>query len=298
MLIIVLLWLMGTGSAESTSPQPSGNRLLIVSAKKISEHGQKLDIKLQSGDHVEVPAQDVNAHATETVRAALRSQSPSLHLTPPERVVVVNVASLTNADDHGRLTLTLPSGATVHCRADDVRPDPQLTFLRTILTEEIYKAASTPARQAPAPLPQTGVPPTDHPFGPSFEFDTKGVDFDSWTRRFVAQVRQNWLVPYAAMTLHGHTALRFTVHRDGAITDVTVIQPSEVEAFTKGAVNAIKGSNPTVPLPQEYPDESMVMTVVFYYNEPPPQIPKLLIEGAGRHVDESGRHGQSGSGLP
>jgi TonB family protein len=277
-LIIFLLWLIRTGAAQSTTPQPSGNRLLIVSAKKISEEGQKLDIKLQSGDHIEVPAKDVNDHATETVRAALRSQSPRLHLTPPERVVVVNVATLTNADSHGRLTLTLSSGATVRCRADDVRPDPQLTFLRTILTEDIYRAATNPSPQTPATLPQTGVPPTDHPFGPSLEFDTKGVDFESWTRRFVAQVRQNWLIPYAAMTLHGHTALRFTVHRDGAITDVTVLQPSEVEAFTKGAVNAITGSNPTVPLPQEYPDESMVMTVVFYYNEAPAKSPGRRIE--------------------
>lgn len=29
-------------------------------------------------------------------------------------------------------------------------------------------------------------------------------------------------------------------------------------------------SSPTVPLPAEYPDEKMVMTVIFYYNENPP----------------------------
>jgi TonB family protein len=107
-------------------------------------------------------------------------------------------------------------------------------------------------------------------FGPSFQFDSKGVDFGSWLRRFRAQVYRNWLIPYAAMALHGHTVLRFTIHRDGTITDLIVLQPSSIDAFTKAAFNAIRTSNPTVPLPQEYPDESMVMTVIFYYNETPP----------------------------
>ena len=107
-------------------------------------------------------------------------------------------------------------------------------------------------------------------FGPSFQFDTKGVDFGSWLRRFRAQVYTNWMIPYAAMALHGHTVLRFTIHRDGTITDLMILQPSTVDAFTKAAFNAIKASNPTVPLPQEYPDEKMVMTVIFYYNENPP----------------------------
>jgi TonB family protein len=107
-------------------------------------------------------------------------------------------------------------------------------------------------------------------FGPSFQFDSKGVDFGSWLRRFKAQVYRNWLIPYAAMALHGHAVLRFTIHKDGTVTDLIVLQPSSVDAFTKAAFNAIKGSNPTVPLPTEYPDESMVMTVIFYYNEMPP----------------------------
>jgi len=107
-------------------------------------------------------------------------------------------------------------------------------------------------------------------FGPSFQFDTKGVDFGSWLRRFRAQVYSNWMIPYAAMALHGHTVLRFTIHRDGTITDLMILQASTVDAFTKAAFNAIRASNPTVPLPQEYPDEKMVMTVVFYYNENPP----------------------------
>jgi outer membrane biosynthesis protein TonB len=107
-------------------------------------------------------------------------------------------------------------------------------------------------------------------FGPSIQFDTKGVDFGPWLRRFVAQIRRNWFVPYAAMSLRGHVVLSFKVHRDGSITDLQVMQPSSIDAFTKSSFNAIKLSNPTVPLPLEFPDENAPFIVTFYFNETPP----------------------------
>jgi len=107
-------------------------------------------------------------------------------------------------------------------------------------------------------------------FGPSIQFDTKGVEFGPWLRRFVAQIRRNWFVPYAAMSLRGHVVLSFKVHKDGTITDLLVNQPSAIDAFTKSAFNAIKSSNPTVPLPLEFPDENAPFVVTFYFNETPP----------------------------
>ena len=106
-------------------------------------------------------------------------------------------------------------------------------------------------------------------FGPQIQFDTKGVEFGPWVRRFVAQVKRNWFIPYAAMSLRGHVVLTFNVHRDGRITDLTVLKPSVVEAFTNAAFNAILSSNPTQPLPTEYPDDRAFFTVTFYYNETP-----------------------------
>jgi TonB family protein len=107
-------------------------------------------------------------------------------------------------------------------------------------------------------------------FGPSIQFDTKGVEFGPWLRRFVAQIRRNWFVPYAAMSLRGHVVLSFKVHKDGSISDLQIMQPSAIDAFTKSAFNAIKLSNPTVPLPLEFPDENAPFIVTFYFNETPP----------------------------
>jgi TonB family protein len=106
-------------------------------------------------------------------------------------------------------------------------------------------------------------------FGP-LQFDTKGVEFGPWIRRFISQVRRNWFVPMAAMTMRGRVVITFFVHRNGALTDVTVIRPSEIESFNQAAVNALLASNPTTPLPPEYPDDKAFFTVTFYYNESPP----------------------------
>jgi TonB family protein len=105
--------------------------------------------------------------------------------------------------------------------------------------------------------------------GASIQFDTKGVEFGPWLRRFVAQVRRNWFIPMAAYTMRGHVVLQFNIHKNGSITDVAVVQPSGIESFNIAAYNAIIASNPVDPLPPEYPADRAFFTVTFYYNEQP-----------------------------
>lgn len=107
-------------------------------------------------------------------------------------------------------------------------------------------------------------------FGPAIQFDTKGVEFGPWIRRFVAQIKRNWFIPYAAMSMKGHVVVTFYVHKDGTISALAVPGPSKIEAFDNAAYNALASSNPTQPLPPEYPSERARFTVTFYYNEAPP----------------------------
>jgi TonB family protein len=107
-------------------------------------------------------------------------------------------------------------------------------------------------------------------FGPWIQFDTKGVEFGPWIRRFVAQIRSNWNVPYAAMAMQGHVVVTFNVHKSGAISELQVAEPAAVGGFNNAAINALAASNPTYPLPSEYPSDSAFFTITFYYNETPP----------------------------
>ena len=106
-------------------------------------------------------------------------------------------------------------------------------------------------------------------FGPEIQFDTKGVEFGPWIRRFIAQVKRNWFIPYAAMSNKGHVVVTFNVHKDGSITDLNVVGPCPVEPFNNAAFGALAASNPTQPLPPEYPSERAFFTVTFFYNETP-----------------------------
>lgn len=107
-------------------------------------------------------------------------------------------------------------------------------------------------------------------FGSAIQFDTKGVEFGPWVRRFIAQIKRNWFVPYAAMSLRGHVAVSFNVHKDGSITDLVVVGACPIDAFNNSSFNAIAASNPTMALPPEYPSDKAFFTVTFFYNETPP----------------------------
>ena len=104
---------------------------------------------------------------------------------------------------------------------------------------------------------------------PSIQFDTKGVEFGPWLRRFIAQIRRNWFIPYAAMSMRGHVVVTFYVHKDGRITDVQVLRPSPIDAFNRSAQQRDPRVTPTQPLPPEYPDDKAFFTVTFFFNEAP-----------------------------
>jgi TonB family protein len=104
----------------------------------------------------------------------------------------------------------------------------------------------------------------------TIQFDSKGVEFGPWLRRFVAQVKRNWFIPAATMMKKGHVVITFNVHKDGALTDIEIKSSSGIDSFDRAAANALVGSNPTQPLPAEYPSEKAFFTVTFLYNELPP----------------------------
>ena len=108
--------------------------------------------------------------------------------------------------------------------------------------------------------PQGGV----NEFGPAIQFDTKGVEFGPWIRRFVAQVKRNWFVPNAAICDARPRHHQFNVHKDGSITDINVVRPSEVDSFNRSAFNAILGVESDPAAAAGYPADKAFFTVTFF----------------------------------
>jgi TonB family protein len=189
-----------------------------------------------------------------------RNQGP---LTPPAPPAPQNQTRATNPGEAPDALRTPTGGSSLSYQ----REAESGRAAATSPLSQALKNLSRYAEQAAFENPNGGQ---TNAFGPAIQFDTKGVEFGPWIRRFIAQVKRNWFVPYAAMSLKGHVVITFNVHKNGALTDLTVIGPSSVDSFNNAAFNALATSNPTEPLPVEYPSDKAFFTVTFYYNEPPP----------------------------
>ena len=145
------------------------------------------------------------------------------------------------------------------------------TALSLSRTDQERDGAQQVIKGVDAARAQAAVPKAAGQFGPEMTFDTKGVEFGPWIRRFVAQVKRSWLIPSQPTSIKGHVVLTFNVHKDGTITDVDVRSSAGIDAFDDAAKAAIITPNQATPLPPEYPDEKAFFTVTFYYNEVPPR---------------------------
>ena len=103
-------------------------------------------------------------------------------------------------------------------------------------------------------------------YGPDIQFDSKGVEFGPWLRRFIAQIKRNWYVPQNAMLMSGKVVIQFYVSKDGRLSELKIVGPSQFDAYNVSSMNALKNSNPTLPLPPEYPDDRAFFTITFHYD--------------------------------
>lgn len=185
--------------------------------------------------------------------------------TPPQRAEATPQPQPKAADD-GNQAVKLPeSPAAVDPKGVEVQQPRGPSA--GVLADAIRNVQKYASRDSYVNL-QGGA---DQDFAPSIQFDTKGVEFGPWLRRFIAQIRRNWFIPESAMFQKGHVVITFYVGKDGRITELKVLRPSEVGAFNNSAYGALATSNPTYPLPPEYPDDRAFFTVTFYFNENPGQ---------------------------
>jgi TonB family protein len=104
----------------------------------------------------------------------------------------------------------------------------------------------------------------------TLSFDTKGFAWGDYARQVYLIVRKNWYdrIPIAAWYgQKGKVFIKFTIERDGTITDVDIQRSSGVSPLDRAAENAIRASE-LPPLPRDYSGEREGVTFGFYYNLP------------------------------
>jgi TonB family protein len=119
------------------------------------------------------------------------------------------------------------------------------------------------------------VPPAPGSVGSGLELlsDSKGVDFHSYLTQILAAVKRNWqaVLPESARRgeRRGKVTVRFSVSRDGKVTNVQITVPSGTDALDRAAIAGISATNPFPPLPAEYNGLPIRLQFVFYYNMRP-----------------------------
>lgn len=105
-------------------------------------------------------------------------------------------------------------------------------------------------------------------------FETQWYEWGEYAQSMVSRIRVNWYanMPQIIRTgLKGVVSIRFTIQRDGRITDITILSTSRVPPYDFAARKAIELSSPLNPLPKDFPNPNERVTAMFYYNRDVPQ---------------------------
>jgi TonB family protein len=122
----------------------------------------------------------------------------------------------------------------------------------------------------------TGIPDANNPNfnmpGPQILSDTMGVDFDPYLLRVYLIVQRNWysVIPeIARMGRKGRVVLEFTIHKDGSVDNLQMMDGSGTSSMDSAALSSIRFSNPFPPLPAEFPGGFVHLRFGYFYNMSP-----------------------------
>jgi TonB family protein len=105
-------------------------------------------------------------------------------------------------------------------------------------------------------------------------FETQWYDWGPYAQSMVSKIRVNWYanMPQIIRTgMKGNVTIRFTIQRDGTITDLTILKSSGVPPYDYAAKKAIELSSPLNALPKDFPNAFERVTCSFFYNMEVPQ---------------------------
>jgi TonB family protein len=97
---------------------------------------------------------------------------------------------------------------------------------------------------------------------------TYAWEWAPYINQFKKKLYNVWVTPPAYHRLgliYGDSVVRFSITRDGQITDFEVLQHTGHESLQQSSVNAINAVFPFLPLPEHFPDERLTITARLIY---------------------------------
>lgn len=203
--------------------------------------------------------------------------------TPPSGAGATERPSRGSAPSPAR-TAAGPAGATAPSRSESARDSGGLAFREpeegqtapSVDWKSAIAQAARPSRNGGAggfAPPSLGGERGYAEQGP-LSFETQWYDWGEYAQSMVSRIRVNWYanMPQIIRTgLQGVVTIRFTIQRDGTITDIEILSSSGVPPYDFAARKAIELSSPLNPLPKDFPNPDERVTVMFYYNREIPR---------------------------
>lgn len=139
--------------------------------------------------------------------------------------------------------------------------------------KEVGKIASLGTGQQSIDLGNSGGGDKGFAESGPVSFESQWYDWGEYASSMVSKIRVNWYnnMPQLIQTgMKGEVTIRFTIQRDGRITDVTILSSSAVPPYDNAAKKAIVLSSALAALPADFPNATERVTCMFFYNEEPP----------------------------
>ena len=105
-------------------------------------------------------------------------------------------------------------------------------------------------------------------------FETQWYPWGDYADLMVRKIRYHWynnMPSLIRLGVKGVVVIRFTIQRNGQITEVTLLRSSGSPPYDFAARKAIELASPLAPLPKDFPNSTERVTAAFYYNQSPPR---------------------------
>jgi TonB family protein len=91
------------------------------------------------------------------------------------------------------------------------------------------------------------------------------IDLSPWARTVVELIQKNWAVPAGQQSeSEASVEIAVVILKNGAVTFIDVVAPSDDHEFDLAARDAIEMSSPLPQLPNDFPADSLEISLVFF----------------------------------
>lgn len=102
----------------------------------------------------------------------------------------------------------------------------------------------------------------------NYSMNTYEWAFGPWMQKWVNQLHRHWKAPYAYSRLgmiHGKTLIRMVIKKNGIVESFEILDTEGHESLHEASEAALKAFAPYAALPQDFPEERLVLTMELRY---------------------------------